>query len=259
MTPSFLRNCACASLLGVSALGLHAAPLTLAGSGTTVDFYFDAGFWGSAPAFTVVGDNIRFDGIGLSAFTPGGTSGGSDRQSFNALPGQAALVAVARAGFDFGGGYSANLGFSGSYALQDDGLVAAVHGADLYAGSFGGGVFGGANLLGSFFAQAGSATLGSGVLDDDAIALTGSAGAGQALALVDLFTVAEVFQDGVGNASATINSLHYTISAARLNAVPEPASWVLVLTLLAGLATARRFQHTSPRTDGSWRAGAANR
>ena len=152
MTPSFLRNCACASLLGVSALGLHAAPLTLAGSGTTVDFYFDAGFWGSAPAFTVVGDNIRFDGIGLSAFTPGGTSGGSDRQSFNALPGQAALVAVARAGFDFGGGYSANLGFRGSYALQGSGLVAAAHGADLYAGNFGSGAFGGTSLLASLSA-----------------------------------------------------------------------------------------------------------
>ena len=258
MTPSFLRNCACASLLGVSALGLHAAPLTLAGSGTTVDFYFDAGFWGSAPAFTVVGDNIRFDGIGLSAFTPGGTSGGSDRQSFNALPGQAALVAVARAGFDFGGGYSANLGFRGSYALQGSGLVAAAHGADLYAGNFGSGAFGGTSLLASLFADASSATPGSDVLDDDAIALTGLADAGQALALVDLFTLADVFMDGVGNARATIDSLNYTISAARVNAVPEPASWVLVLTLLAGLAAARQCQPPSPRDAESWRANAAN-
>lgn len=259
MTTSYLRNSACVSLLCVSALGLHAAPLTLAGSGTTVDFYFDAGFWGSAPAFTVVGDNISFDRIALTAVTPGGTNGGSDSQSFNALPGKAALVAVARAGFDFGGGYSANLGFNGSFALQGQGLVAAVHGADLYAGSFGGGVFGAVSLLDSLFADASSTSLGSGILNADATALTGSVGAGQSLALVDLFTVAEVFQDGVGNASATLSSLNYTISAARRHAVPEPASWGLVLTLLAGLAAARPRRHTSPRTDASWRAVAANR
>jgi len=58
--------------------------------------------------------------------------------------------------------------------------------------------------------------------------------------------LADVFMDGVGNARTTIDSLNYTISAARVNAVPEPASWVLVLTLLAGLAVARRCQHPSP-------------
>ena len=158
---------------------------------------------------------------------------------------------MARAGFDFGGGYSANLGFRGSYALQGSGLVAAAHGADLYAGNFGSGAFGGTSLLASLFADASSATPGSDVLDDDAIALTGLADAGQALALVDLFTLADVFMDGVGNARTTI-------SAARVNAVPEPASWVLVLTLLAGLAAARQCQPPSPRDAESWRANAAN-
>ncbi|WP_088283645.1 PEP-CTERM sorting domain-containing protein [Ideonella sp. A 288] len=241
MRTSLLRCLGTASLLCFTTLGLQAAPLTLAGSGATVDFYYDAAYWGAAPSFTISGDNITFNRIGLTAFTPGEKDfGGDDAQSRDAALGEAALIAVARAGFSFAGGYSASLGFSGSYELDGSGLVAAVHGSDLHAGSFGGGVFSTASVLGSLFSDAVEASSGAGPLSGTSAALAGTAGAGQVLALVDLFANVAAFQDDLGDTGATIDSLNYTISAARLNAVPEPASLLLVLTMLAGLAAVRR-------------------
>ncbi|MDD2882204.1 MAG: PEP-CTERM sorting domain-containing protein [Rhodoferax sp.] len=227
-------------ILGISSLNASAA-LVLAGSGNTVDFYYDDAFWSNVTA-NVANDRITF--AFQSSLQAGATDGNVAYQESPPSSGGAAVVVVAKSGFSFAGmplGLVA--GVAGSYALATSGGTASAYsGASVFEGSFAGGVFSATHLdplvevLADAAAVSDDASPFSGAFGVDAIAPAGSDLTGPALGLLDVFYGVFASQDGTGDSSVALDSVSYAISASAMSTVPEPGSLALLFTAL-GLAT----------------------
>jgi hypothetical protein len=224
-------------VFGISSLNASAA-LVLAGSGDTVDYYYDDAFWNNVAA-SVMNDRITF------AFQPAlqaaATADTAASQEGSSPSGEAALVVVARSGYSFASVPSGLVaGMTGSYALAPTGgSVSAFNGASVFEGNFAGGVFSPTQYLADVFADATA-------VSDDVAAFSGAFGIdgtpansavfGPALGLFDVFYSVFASQDGTGESSVVLDSLSYTVSANAMSTVPEPGSLALLFTAL-GLAT----------------------
>lgn len=240
-------------VFGISSLNASAA-LVLAGSGTTVDFYYDDASWSNATA-SVVNDRITFAfGPALQALAAESTVALQDGGSPS---GAAVVIAVARSGYSFSGApLGLVAGVAGSYALASSGgSVSAISSASVHEGSFAGGVFSSAQYLGDVFADATAVSddvaATSGAFGVDGVAPSGSALVGPALALFDVFYSVVASQDATGESAISLDSLSYTVSANAMSTVPEPGSLVLLLSALGLAGWAGRGQTT--------RSGRSNR
>lgn len=222
-------------LLCLSAWHANAA-LVLAGSGSTVDFYYDDAFWTPGSA-TVVGDRITFALLpALRASATDGAPAYADRAS---APDAAAVLVVAKSGFSFASApFSVTASLAGGYALAPDGgSVAGFQAASVHHGSFTGGLFTSDGMLGSALADASAVSDGidtSAAFAPNEVALSMGAltGAHAALGLLDVFFYAFAQQDGSGLSAAQLDSLSYAVSAAAVSSLPEPGSLALLVTAL---------------------------
>jgi hypothetical protein len=226
-----------ALVFGITSLNASAA-LVLAGSGNTVDYYYDDAFWNNVTA-SVVDDRVTF--AFQPAFQAVATDGIVASQDSTPSAGGASVVAVAKSGYSFAG-MPLNLaaGVAGSYALATSGGTASAYsGASISDGSFAGGVFSAAQYLGDVYADAAAvsddASPFNGAFGVDAIAPAGSALTGPALGLLDVFYGVFASQDGTGDSSVALDSVSYAVSATAMSTVPEPGSLALLFTAL-GLA-----------------------
>jgi hypothetical protein len=152
MTLSPLHRILATLLLCFSAWHANAA-LVLAGSGSTVNFYYDDAFWSPGSA-TVVGDRITFAvSPALNASATDGSPAYADRAS---APDAAAVLVVAKSGYSFASGpFAVTASLAGGYALTPDGgSVAGFQAASVHHGDFTGGSFTSAGMLGSALADA---------------------------------------------------------------------------------------------------------
>ncbi|MBK9573625.1 MAG: hypothetical protein IPO43_13300 [Rhodoferax sp.] len=235
MTLSPLHRILATLLLCVSAWHANAT-LVLAGSGTTVNFYYDDAFWSPGSA-TVVGDRITFALLpALSGSATDGAPAYADRAS---APDAAAVLVLAKSGYSFASApFTVTASLAGGYALAPvGGSVAGFQAASVHHGSFAGGLFTSDGMLGSTLADAGAVSDGvatSAAFAPTELALSAGAlaGAHEALGLLDVFFYAFAQQDGSGLSSAQLDSLSYAVSAAAVSTLPEPGSLPLLASAL---------------------------
>ena len=235
MTLSLTHRIFATLLLSLSAWHANAT-LVLAGSGSTVNFYYDDAFWSPGSA-TVVGDRITFALLpALSASATDGTPAYTDRAS---APDAAAVLVVARSGYSFASApFSVTASLAGGYTLAPEGgSVAGFQAASVHHGNFTGGLFTSDGMLGSALADAsavssGNATSAAFAPDEVALSTGALAGAHEVLGLLDVFFYAFAQQDGSGLSSAQLDSLSYAVSATAVSSLPEPGSLALLATAL---------------------------
>ena len=250
MTLSPVHRIFAALLLCLSAWHANAT-LVLAGSGSTVNFFYDDAFWSPGSA-TVLGDRISFALLpALNASASDGAPAYADRAS---APGAAAVLVMAKSGYSFASApFTVTASLTGGYALAAaGGSVAGLQAASVHHGNFTGGLFTSDGMLGSTLADASAVSTGiasSAAFAPDEVALSAGAlaGAHEALGLLDVFFYAFAQQDGNGLSSAQLDSLSYAVSAAAVSSLPEPGSLALLATALAlGGWTGRRRRDQRP-------------
>lgn len=235
MTLSPLYRILATSLLCLSTWHVNAA-LVLAGSGSTVNFYYDDAFWSPGSA-TVVGDRITFALLpALSASATDGVPAYADRAS---APDAPAVLVVAKSGYSFASApFTVTASLAGGYALAPEGgSVAGFQAASVHHGSFAGGLFTSDGMLGSALADAsavsdGFTTGAAFAADEVAFSSDALAGAHEALGLLDVFFYAFAQQDGSGLSAAQLDSLSYAVSATAVSSLPEPGSLGLLASAL---------------------------
>ena len=238
MKPILAHKVLAALLLGVSAVAAH-ADLVLAGHGTTVDYYVDSNLFGFM-VYGVSGDAILF-APNLTAMGKNDNTDVKD-QGPNSPVGTPAVVAVARAGYTLNSSalnVASTVG--GGLNIPADpsarASASAELGADVYGGSFSGGAFqGSGSFLNSAYVSADSLTNGNGLFevtsnDDMGLLAAGS----NAVGFYDMFYDATAYAHGAIPAFSSLWSMSFSISAAQIAQVPEPASLVLLFTGLAAV------------------------
>ncbi|WP_373986790.1 PEP-CTERM sorting domain-containing protein [Duganella sp. BuS-21] len=206
-------------------------------SGAHTTFYYDADFWGLNTA-SVVGDKISFTTpayFNQHAVGHGVNGTGSDRYTNRSA---SAVVAVAHAGYQLSGGVDYDI--TTTYAQATTGAWANyVNSNGVEAGSWSGNSFVSAQQVGDFTISYGRSASESGTGSGSNLTIGtsgGVSGSYQAVALNSyLFLIAE--QKGAGFSDAGLSNASY---AFNVSAVPEPATYLMMLGGFAALGLAGR-------------------
>lgn len=211
--------------------------------GSHVSFFYDADYWGLGAA-TVVGDKITLSTPSYVDRTAVGSTPSEKNERIFVDSDAAAVVAVAHSGYAMTGevGYKPTI----TYTLSANGSKIALAGTDmLYYGAFDGSSFTSAGAVGwnSYGTNVNSnGTAGSGVTNEPTT--NGSmfnAPSKYGVLAIDSSLYLSAIQQGIGTTKAAVT---YSYDFSTITAVPEPATYGMLLAGLGAMAlVARRKQY----------------
>jgi pyridoxine 5'-phosphate synthase PdxJ len=207
--------------------------------GSHVSFFYDADYWGMGAA-TVVGDKITLSTPSyVDRKAVGSSPSEKNERVFNDSD-AAAVVAVAHGGYAMTGevGYKPTV----TYTLSADGSKIALAGTDtLYYGAFDGASFaaGGAVGWNSYDTKVNSnGTAGSGVTNEPTkVGSMFNAPSKYGVLAIDSSLYLSAIQQGIGT---TIAAVTYSYDFSAITAVPEPATYGMLLVGLGAMALVAR-------------------